>query len=114
MTRDGNLISASNDAGTYSMSYNGHELVSESGPYGVTLTYGYDSAGHVNSIVDSQGGTTSLTYGANGEVLTETYQDTSNHFRVNYTYDQDGQCPDRDALQRPGGDHRGGVYANRL
>ncbi len=87
---DGNVTSASNDAGGYSMSYNGDELVAESGPFGVSLSDGYDADGNVNSIIDSQGGTTSLTYGGNGEVLTETYQDSSNQFLVNYTYDQEG------------------------
>src|SRR5207248_533044 len=53
---EGNLLAASNSAGTYSMTFDGGRLRTWTDPSGLTLTYGYDEEGNVTSIADSQGG----------------------------------------------------------
>jgi RHS repeat-associated protein len=87
---DGNVLSAGNNAGTYAMTYDGNQLITQTTPSGLTLTYGYDQDGDVTSIADSQGGLTTMTYNALGQVVTKTYQDATTQLRADYTYDQDG------------------------
>ncbi len=85
----GNLLTASSNAGTYTMTYDGDQLATQTSPIGVTLTYGYDDLGNVTSIQDSQGGLTTMTF--DGDQLASTsYQDGSTQLLVKFTYDQDG------------------------
>ncbi|OAI40494.1 hypothetical protein AYO40_00745 [Planctomycetaceae bacterium SCGC AG-212-D15] len=85
----GNTLTASNNAGTVSMSYDGNRLITQSSANGVTLTYGYDLASNVTSSADSQGGLTNIVYDGN-QVVSKTYQDANNQLRVDFTYDLAG------------------------
>ena len=71
---DGNMLTASNNAGTVPMTYDGNRLVTQTDPNGLTLTYGYDDDGNVISESDSQGGLTSYDYDG-GRMTSLTYQD---------------------------------------
>ena len=53
-------------------------------------TYGYDENGNVNSIVDSLGGTNSMTYNDAGQLLMTSYENGSTQLRVDMTYDLAG------------------------
>ena len=86
---NGNVLTASSNAGTYTMTYDGNQLKTVTSPTGLTLTYSYDDNGNVISIADSQGGLTTMTYDG-GRVMTKTYQDANTQLRVNYTYDDNG------------------------
>jgi len=72
------------------MTYDGNQLITQTAPSGVTLTYAYDEDGNITSIADSQGGLTSFSYTADGQVSFKTYQDGTTQLRVDYTYDEDG------------------------
>ncbi|MCE9567336.1 MAG: hypothetical protein K8U57_35490 [Planctomycetes bacterium] len=84
-----NVLTASNDAGTVTMTYSGNRLLTRTDPNGLTLTYTYNAAGNVLTCTDSQGGVTSYTYDG-GQVATKTFTDGTNELRVDYTYDKDG------------------------
>jgi RHS repeat-associated protein len=86
---EGNMLTATNSAGTYTMTYDGNRLTSETTPSGLTLSYTYDLDGNVTSIQDSQGGLTTLVYDGN-EIVSKTYQDANTQLRVDFTYDLAG------------------------
>ena len=71
------------------MTYDGDRLLTQTSPTGVTLTYGYDAAGNVTSIADSQGGLTSISYDGD-QIASKTYQDGTTQLRVDFTYDDMG------------------------
>ncbi len=85
----GNLLTASNNAGTDSFSYNGNELVSQTHTNGLTLTYGYDVDSNITSVTDSQGATEGWTYDGD-EVSTQTYQDGTYQLSIRFSYDENG------------------------
>ena len=59
----GNLLTASNDAGAYSFTYDALNRVSTvNQPFGLTLTNVYDAADNRISVTDNKGGVTSSTY----------------------------------------------------
>jgi YD repeat-containing protein len=82
---DGNVLTAASFAGTDTKTYLGNQVASEITATGVTLTYGYDENGNMTSIVDSLAGTTSMSYNANRQLLTKTYQDSYGQMRENFT-----------------------------
>ena len=86
---NGNMLTATDDAGTVTMTYNGDQLVTRTDPFGKTLTYGYDSAGNVVSEADSLGGVTTTTYDGN-QMMTKSYVDSTTHLVSDFTYDGDG------------------------
>ena len=87
---DGNMLTATNNAGTYTMTYDGNRLASITNPFGVTLSYTYDENGNVTSVADSLGGLTTYTYNANGQELTQSYQDANTQLLIVFTYDLAG------------------------
>ena len=59
----GNLLTASNDAGAYSFTYDALNRVSTvNQPFGLTLTNVYDAADNRISVTDNKGGVTTSTY----------------------------------------------------
>ena len=86
----GNMLTATNSAGTYTMSYDGNQLITRTDPNGITLTYSYDLNSNVIGVADSQGGLTTMTYNANNQVTSKTYEDSNTQLRVAYTYDLAG------------------------
>jgi YD repeat-containing protein len=64
----GNVLTAANAAGTYTMAYDAdNRVTSVAGLFGVSLTYGYDAVGNRTSVQDSLGGTTTVAYNADNE-----------------------------------------------
>src|SRR5205085_1779099 len=90
---DGNLLTASNNAGSYTFSYNGDQVISQTDPNGLTLTLTYDTCGNTTSMVDSQGG--HLTQSYQGDQLTTK---TDNGVTTSYVYDSTGQLTHAGAL----------------
>jgi len=65
----GNLLSATNSAGAYTMTPNPAGWVTQvAAPFDVTLTFGYDNAGNRTSVTDSFGGLTVSGYDALGNL----------------------------------------------
>ena len=73
----GNLLTASNDAGAYSFTYDALNRVSTvNQPFGLSLTNVYDAADNRISVTDNKGGVTSSTYdGMNRLSSRETVRD---------------------------------------
>ena len=44
---DGNVLTATDNAGTVTMTYDGNRLITRTDPFGLTIDYGYDEAGNV-------------------------------------------------------------------
>ena len=87
---DGNMLTATDNAGTVTMTYDGNRLVTRTDPFGLTITYGYDDAGNVISEADSLGGLTTRTYDG-GRLTSLTYQDAGGvQLTTAFTYDADG------------------------
>jgi RHS repeat-associated protein len=96
LTRDanGNPLTSTGAAGTTTFTYTGvgDQLQSETGPSGVTETYGYNAAGNVTSVTDSLGATTNSTYDTAGNVLSQTFTAPGQPtLRVDYTYNSANQ-----------------------
>ena len=91
-TYDGNgqLLTAGNNAGTYTFTYDGGWVDTEVTPDGLTLSFAYDPAGHVTSQADSQGATTSFSWSGN-DLVRETYQDGTYEAREDFAYDAVGR-----------------------
>jgi len=87
----GNLLTATNNAGTYTMTYDADDrMITQTDPFGLTITYGYDGNGNVVSEQDSAGGLTTYAYDADNRETREQFTDGSTQFRVDSTYDRDG------------------------
>src|SRR5262249_34955432 len=72
---DGNLTSASNGAGSYSFTYDGGELETETTPWGVVLTFQHDGDGFLKGLSDSLGAAVTVRTNALGEMTRTTYTD---------------------------------------
>jgi RHS repeat-associated protein len=60
---DGNLLTASDNAGSYSYGYDSdNRMTSEQEPYGLSMTFQYDAAGNRTLVQDSLGGVTTSIY----------------------------------------------------
>jgi RHS repeat-associated protein len=89
---DGNLLTASNNAGTYTYTYNGYgELATQSDPNGIKLSYEYDSDGDVISLVDTLGGTVTSTYNSDGMLSHRTLTTGAGSIGVNFGYNSDNE-----------------------
>jgi RHS repeat-associated protein len=89
----GQLTSASNSAGTYTLSYdtNGN-LTHVDEPFGVSLNFGYDASGNRTSVTDSFGGTTTSAYDAAGRLVSRTFAAAGEPtLRVDRAYDSQGR-----------------------
>lgn len=73
----GQMVSASNNEGTYTFSYNAQGQVSGvTEPFGVSLTFTYDSNGNRVEVQDSLGGTTQSSYNAANQLVSELFTET--------------------------------------
>jgi YD repeat-containing protein len=89
-TSDGLLLSASNGVGAYTFSWTDGVLTGVTNPFGVTLTFGYDSDGRRTSVADSFGGQISSTY-TDGLLASRTLTAGAVHLRVDLGYDSAGR-----------------------
>ena len=88
----GQVATASNDAGTYTYAYDDQGRVSQvEEPFGVTLNFGYDANGNRNLVKDSLGGEEDSLYNANDQLLTRWLAEGSTVLRLDFTYTAAGQ-----------------------
>jgi len=90
---DGTLASASNGEGEYDYTYNdAGQLTDVSEPFGVSLHFGYDAAGHRNLVQDSFGGEIDSTYNDDGQLASRVYHQTDQPtLRIDFQYDSQGR-----------------------
>jgi len=88
-TSDGLLLSASNGVGAYTFSWADGVLTGVTNPFGVTLTFGYDTDGRRTSVADSFGGLITSTY-TDGLLSSRTLVAGALNLRVDLGYDADG------------------------
>ena len=89
---DGNLLTASNGAGTYTFSYDDDgRLTNVQEPFGVSLQYAYDGIGNQTQVIDSFGGTQTSFYDLDNRLVTREYSGESQNLRIDFTYGADGQ-----------------------
>src|SRR5207245_6244797 len=118
--RDGNLLTASNSAGRYTMTYDGDRLVTQTDPSGVSLSFGYDNNANVTSVTDNQGGTVASSYDAQGNLLSRTLTAPQGaQMRENFGYDGNGNVQTETRYSDTAGTHKVGsrtfrYNANRL
>jgi RHS repeat-associated protein len=86
----GNMTSASNNAGAYTMTYDGDQLLTQTDPNGLTLTYAYDDNGNVTSVQDSLGGLTASVYDGNQLMSRQFNGPDGEQLREDFTYDHAG------------------------
>ena len=89
----GNMLTASNNAGTYTMTYDGNRLATQTDPNGLTLSYGYDDNGNVTSVVESQGttvlGTIASVYNDDNLLVSRSFTDENGQeLNANLSYDE--------------------------
>jgi RHS repeat-associated protein len=86
---DGNLLSASNNAGTYTMTYDGNQLSSQTTANGVSLNYQYDATGNVTQITDSLGDSVTSKYDG-GNLVQRGYSGPHGQLLLTMSYDAVG------------------------
>ncbi len=90
---DGNMLTAGNDVGTYTMTYDAlNREISVVDPFGLTMDYTYDADGDEIETQDSLGGVTTYLYDADNELTSERFGGTGQvPLRIDLTYDADGE-----------------------
>jgi RHS repeat-associated protein len=90
---DGNMLTAENDNGTYTMTYDSlNRVISVENPFGQTLNYTYDVDGNRTEVQDSLGGVTTYLYDADNEQTSEQFGGAGQTpLRIDLTYDADGE-----------------------
>jgi RHS repeat-associated protein len=84
----GNLLTAGNSAGTYTMTYDGNRLATQTDPNGIKLVFGYDQDQRVTSVADNLGGTVNSVYDGAGNLTQRTFSGpNSQQLRLDMTYD---------------------------
>ena len=87
----GNLLTAQAPAGSYTLSYNAaNEVTQVQEPFGLTLTFGYDPAGNRTKVQDSTGGLTTVAYDADNRMSAVQYSEGSTSLAYDYAYDTRG------------------------
>ncbi len=89
--KNGNMLSAMNNAGTITMTYDGDRLKTKTGPDGLTLTYSYDAAMQVTGVSDSQGGSEQSVHDKAGNLTTRIESSGGTVLRFDMTYTGDNQ-----------------------
>jgi RHS repeat-associated protein len=89
---NGNLLTASNSNGTYTFAYD-HDgrLTNVQEPFSASLSYAYDGDGNQTQVVDSFGGTQTSVYDMQDRLVTREYTGESQEMRVDFTYGANGQ-----------------------
>jgi YD repeat-containing protein len=87
--QDGNLLTAGNSFGTYQFAYDsaGRRLT-QTDPFNLTLTYGYDHADQLTSVSDSLGGVLTNVYDPTGQLTSRQFGGTGQiplRFDIGYT-----------------------------
>jgi RHS repeat-associated protein len=94
-TYDGNgqVLTASNSAGTYTYTYDADNRVSSiAEPFGLTLWFQYDHDGHVTLQTDSFGGLLTSVYNPDGLLATRAFSGPGQSpLREDFGYDADGR-----------------------
>ncbi len=89
---NGNLLTASNNAGSYTFTYDDlDQVVTVTDPNGITLTYGHDLAGNVTSILDSLGGQVTSTFDGSNRLTSRSLTGVSNPLSATFGYNSDSQ-----------------------
>jgi RHS repeat-associated protein len=89
---DGDLLTASNGNGTYTFAYDhDNRLTNVQEPFSASLSYAYDGDGNQTQVVDSFGGTQTSVYDVQDRLVTREYTGESNNLRVDFTYGANGQ-----------------------
>ncbi|WP_088254781.1 polymorphic toxin-type HINT domain-containing protein [Fimbriiglobus ruber] len=88
---DGNLLSATNAAGTVTMGYDTDgRMTSRTDPSGVTLTFHYDGDGRATLVTDSLGATEATGYDAAGSLVAASLSTPSGSLAATLGYDGAG------------------------
>jgi RHS repeat-associated protein len=84
----GNMLTAANNAGTYTMAYDAlNRISSEQEPFGAVLTMTYDAVGNRTQVQDSFGGITTSVYDAAGRMTTLEFGGSGQtQLRLDFTY----------------------------
>src|SRR5262249_33027020 len=90
---DGNVLTAANHVGTYTMTYDDDGRTStQTDPFGLTLTFAYDAAGNVSSAQDSLGGLVESQYDGDNQLLRRQFSGSGlPSLRVDLAWDADGR-----------------------
>ena len=81
----GNLVKETDPTGlTTNLTYSGGKLATVTGPYGHTLTLGYDTQGRLVTLTDPNGKITRYGYNANNDLSTVSYPDSTG---IQYHYE---------------------------
>jgi RHS repeat-associated protein len=101
---DGQLTSASNSAGAYTLGYDqAGRVTSASEPFGVSLTFGYDNDGNRTLVSDSLGGITQSSYDADGDLLSRLLTQAGGPtLQVNQSFDAAGQVQQQERYSDAG------------
>jgi RHS repeat-associated protein len=88
--RDGNLLTASDNGGTYSFTYDGNRVRTQTDAFGLTLTFTYDPAGNRTLVQDSLGGQVQSVYDGN-QLVRRTFSGPGQPaLRIDLAYDAAG------------------------
>ena len=89
---DGNMLSATNNVGSYILTYNSDDqVIAVQEPFGLGLGFGYDQDGNRTSMSNSLGGVTTSTYYANDMLESRTLTYSGQTLTVGLTYNDDGE-----------------------
>src|SRR5262249_10292179 len=90
---DGRRLTAANNAGTVTLAYDADgELTGEVGPTGLTLNFSYDADNNRTLVTDSLGGSAFSVYDADNHLVSRQFSGSGlNPFRIDFSYDADGQ-----------------------
>ncbi len=94
---DGQLLTAGDDNGTYTYTYDAlGRMSTQTDIWGLTLTFGYDLANNLTTETDSLGGTVTNTYNTANEITEKQFTDTSsNALSVGYSYNAAGELTEQ-------------------
>ncbi len=90
---DGNVLTADNSSGDYTMTYDPlNRVISVEDPFGLTLNYTYDADGNRTEVQDSLGGVTTYLYDSDNELISEQFSGSGQvPLRIDMTYDGAGE-----------------------
>lgn len=67
-----------------------NRLKTQTDPFGLTLTYGYDGNGNTISVSDSRGGVTTSTYDGDNRLISRDFRQGWTDVAIRFTYDGNG------------------------
>ncbi len=94
----GNTTAAGNAYGDYTFTYDpANRVLTQTDPFNLTLTFGYDANGNVTSVADSAGGTVTSIYNGDNQLTSRRFATTANgtpasvQLRMDLAYTPAGQ-----------------------